>query len=103
MTCASCPLDSSVCIQVSLLSFLAISVADHWSLSDAQVASISAVVFGGALLSGLFIWGPVADRFGRRTAFIAGSVLVSGAGMLSAFAPNIEFLLVMRFCVGLGK
>ena len=89
-------------IEVSLLSCLSVSVADEWNLNDNQVASITSVVFGGSLLGSLFVWGPIADRFGRRIAFILGSAMITICGILSALAPNLEFLLVMRFLVGVG-
>jgi MFS family permease len=89
--------------QVSLLSFLSVAVAHEWNLSNSQLASITAVVFAGALLGSLCIWGPIADHFGRRIAFIIGSALVAVGGILSVFAPNLEYLLAMRFFVGVGE
>lgn len=86
-----------------MLSFLSVAVSHQWSLTNSQLASITAVVFAGALFGSLCIWGPVADHFGRRIAFIAGSALVAGGGILSSFAPNLEYLLAMRFFVGMGE
>ncbi len=66
--------------------------------------------FGGSLLFGLFlfgwgcsfIWGPIADRFGR-TKSLAATVLVyavfTGAAALS---PNIYVLAIFRLLAGVG-
>ena len=68
------------------------------------------VAFAGSLLFGLFlvgwglsfIWGPVADRFGR-TRTLAGTVLVysvfTGA---AALAGNVYELALFRFLAGIG-
>ena len=68
------------------------------------------VAFAGSLLFGLFlvgwglsfIWGPVADRFGR-TRTLAGTVLIysvfTGA---AALAGNVYELALFRFLAGIG-
>ena len=46
--------------------------------------------------------GPLSDSFGRRPIALAGLLLISGSLIVSAFAPNIEVLLVLRVLTGLG-
>jgi MFS family permease len=46
-------------------------VGSEWDLSDSEVALIGSMVFGGILVGNVF-WGPFADKYGRRKAFIAG-------------------------------
>ena len=46
--------------------------------------------------------GPLSDSFGRRPVAITGLMLVAGSMLGSAFAPNIETLLVLRVLTGLG-
>ena len=46
--------------------------------------------------------GPLSDSFGRRPIALAGLLLISGSLIGSAFAPNIEVLLVLRVLTGLG-
>ena len=46
--------------------------------------------------------GPLSDSFGRRPIALAGLLLISGSLIWSAFAPNIEVLLVLRVLTGLG-
>lgn len=48
------------------------------------------------------VYGPFADRFGRRTTLLGGLVLFTGAGVLSAFAPTLPLLLLARALQGFG-
>jgi len=57
-------------MEVSLLSFLSVCVGKEWTLSTTEMASITSVVFAGELL-GALVWGRVADKYGRRRAYIA--------------------------------
>ena len=68
------------------------------------------VGFGGSVLFALFlvgwgisfIWGPIADKFGR-TRVLAGTILMyaifTGA---AAFAPNVYLLALFRLLAGIG-
>jgi MFS family permease len=76
-------------------------VGNEWGLSNVQRASITGVVFCGELLGGLF-WGPVADRYGRKKAFLMASCLIVIFGFLSGAAPSFEWLLTFRVFVGFG-
>ena len=51
----------------------------------------------GALLTG--IWG---DRFGRRRTYQFNLLVFGGAALASAFAPNMNVLIALRFFMGLG-
>ena len=51
----------------------------------------------GALLTGL--WG---DKFGRRFTYQVNLTLFGLASLASAFAPNMETLIALRFVMGLG-
>lgn len=48
------------------------------------------------------VFGPLADRYGRRPTLLAGCVLFTLASLACAWAPNIEILLVARFVEGCG-
>mmetsp|Transcript_15946 Transcript_15946/g.24027 ORF Transcript_15946/g.24027 Transcript_15946/m.24027 type:complete len:510 (+) Transcript_15946:121-1650(+) len=88
-------------MEISLIFFISTCAGEDWGLSDNEIALIASVVFCG-LLIGTFCWGPLADAYGRRTVFIAGSVLISVAGFLSGCSPNYLSLLVLRAAVGFG-
>jgi MFS transporter, putative metabolite:H+ symporter len=82
-------------MEVSLLSFISICAGSEWDLGNAEIASITGAVFGGQIL-GSAVWGPVADRFGRRTSFFLAYFLITTAGAASAFAPNLVALIGMQ-------
>jgi DHA1 family bicyclomycin/chloramphenicol resistance-like MFS transporter len=48
------------------------------------------------------LWGPAADRFGRRRVLAAGFLLYAGGACLGALAPAIEVLIAARVLQGLG-
>ena len=62
--------------------------------------TVSVFLIGFAL--GQLIYGPLADRFGRRPAMMGGLVLFGLASIVCLFAPNIETLIVARFFQALG-
>jgi MFS family permease len=52
-----------------LLSFLLPELAAHWQLSSLLTALVGSASFCGALLSS-HGWGLLADRYGRRVAYV---------------------------------
>ncbi len=88
-------------MEVALLSFLSTCAGDEFHLSDGARASLVGVVFAGELLGSLF-WGPFADKYGRKIAFLLASVMISLFGFLSAISPNFICLLIFRTLVGFG-
>ena len=78
-------------------------VRDHFGLpaTSSQVALIITVFVAG-LGIGQFVYGPLADRFGRKPVFMAGLLLYVIAGFATALAPSLGTLLVGRFFSGLG-
>lgn len=48
------------------------------------------------------LWGPAADRFGRRRVLVAGFGLYAGGALVGALAPTIEVLIAARAVQGLG-
>lgn len=54
-------------------------------------------LFIGSLIAGL-----IGDKLGRRRAFQFNLLLFGFATLLGALAPNMTFMIVMRFFVGLG-
>jgi SHS family lactate transporter-like MFS transporter len=51
---------------------------------------------------GALIFGALADRFGRKKLLITCVVYFSVITILSGFAPNYSFFLVMRALYGIG-
>jgi len=88
-------------MEVTLLSFISMCASVQWNLEDSEMASITSAVFAGQFIGGLF-WGPIADRFGRRKAFIACICIISSAGVGASFAPNYPVLLCLLMMNGFG-
>lgn len=88
-------------MEVSLLSYLSTCAGDEWNLDNAQKAAITSVVFAGEMAGSLF-WGPIADKFGRKIAFLLACSLISVGGFLSGASPSYGWLLFFRAVVGFG-
>lgn len=73
----------------------------QWNLSTTQTSWVTGAAILGAFI-GAFVFGRIADVFGRKTIYITvAGIMVLGA-LASAFAPNLVFLIVSRFVLGLG-
>ena len=90
-------------LEVTLLSFLASCAGVEFDLTDAQMAMITTAVFIGQIVGNL-IWGPIADKYGRRFAFLRSATMICVFSWLSGASPNFASLVVFRtFCgVGIG-
>lgn len=54
------------------------------------------------IMFGAFIFGYLADRFGRKRLFLATLVMYSFFTILTALSPNYAFLLMFRFLTAIG-
>lgn len=59
-------------------------------------------VFMAALAISQLLWGWALDKFGERRIILLGMVLLGGASLLCALAPDIQILLLGRTIQGLG-
>lgn len=88
-------------MDIALVAFVLPVVAKEWGLTPWQVGwGASATLIG--MLFGAVAAGTLADRFGRKTLFLATLLLFSAATGLCAFAWSFRSLVAMRFLVGLG-
>ncbi|WP_151975254.1 MFS transporter, partial [Acinetobacter junii] len=62
--------------------------------------SLAAYFVGRAI--GQLLYGPIADRFGRRPPLLAGVTLFTLASVACALAPSLEWLIAARFIQALG-
>lgn len=83
------------------IGFIAPDIRTQWQLTPGALAPL----FGAGLLGltgGALLCGPLSDKFGRKRV-LEGCVAFFGLmSLLSAFAPSLEMLVLLRFLTGLG-
>lgn len=81
--------------------FIAPALKAEWALEATGLAPLfGAGLFG--LMAGALFFGPLADKFGRKTILI-GSILVFGfASVIAAYSSDMNSLIIWRFITGLG-
>lgn len=70
--------------------------------TDVEHVQLSLASYFIGIAIGQLIYGPLADRFGRRKPLLAGVLLFGLASLACALAPNLEWLIVARFVQALG-
>ncbi|MHC8322511.1 multidrug effflux MFS transporter [Pseudomonas sp. GB2N2] len=70
--------------------------------TDEQHIQLTLAAYFLGLSMGQLMYGPVADRFGRRVPLLVGVGLFTAASLACAYAPNLEWLLGARFIQALG-
>jgi MFS transporter, AAHS family, 4-hydroxybenzoate transporter len=83
------------------IGFIAPALKAEWAATPAQLAPLFAAGLFG-LMAGAFVFGPLADRIGRKPVLVATTVFFGLATFASAFAPDIQTLTALRFVTGLG-
>lgn len=87
--------------EVTLINNIVGVVRDQWHLSNLQASWILSIWFIG-LMIGAYVFGYLADRFGRKRLFIYTLLLYGTFTFLTAFAPNYEILLMLRLLTAVG-
>ncbi|BAP41788.1 multidrug effflux MFS transporter [Pseudomonas sp. LJDD11] len=70
--------------------------------TDEQHVQLTLAAYFFGLSIGQLVYGPAADRFGRRKPLLVGVVLFSLASLVCALAPTLEWLIAARFVQALG-
>ncbi|WP_058913831.1 MFS transporter [Entomohabitans teleogrylli] len=83
------------------IGFIAPDIRQHWALSAADLAPL----FGAGLLGltgGALLCGPLSDRFGRKRVIEWCVAFFGLLSLVSAFSPDLQTLVILRFLTGLG-
>lgn len=81
--------------------YIAPALRSAWGVTPAQLAPLfGAGLFG--LMAGAFVFGPLADKIGRKAVLVLTTAAFAVASILSATATSIEALTVWRFVTGIG-
>lgn len=88
-------------LDVGLLSFLLAALKQDWGLTAQQLGWIGSVNSIGMAV-GAFVFGVMADKTGRKSAFIVTLLLFSVGSGLTALVSTLGALLALRFVIGMG-
>nr|WP_311529499.1 aromatic acid/H+ symport family MFS transporter [uncultured Ralstonia sp.] len=83
------------------IGFIAPAIRADWHLAAAQLAPLFGAGLGG-LMVGAFVFGPLADRFGRKSVLMASVLFFGLASLASAWSGSLWTLVALRFLTGLG-
>lgn len=84
-----------------LLVFVLTDVASEFGVPKKEVAAALSLTLACRPL-GAFLFGRLADRFGRRPILMLDVALYSLMGLLTAFAPNLTTFLIIRALFGVA-
>jgi putative MFS transporter len=82
------------------LGFVTPGMLIEYRITKAQVAALPLSALTGLTL-GSFIWGWIADRYGRRAAILLSAVIFIGTSICGAM-PSLNWNIFMCFLMGLG-
>jgi AAHS family 4-hydroxybenzoate transporter-like MFS transporter len=83
------------------IGYVAPALAREWGLSKAALGPVfSAGLFG--LMIGALLFGPLADRIGRKKIIILSTLAFGFCTLVTAFVQDVNALLAIRFLTGLG-
>ncbi|SPA42220.1 4-hydroxybenzoate transporter PcaK [Cupriavidus taiwanensis] len=83
------------------IGFIAPAIRAQWQLTPPQLAPLFGAGLGG-LMAGAFLFGPLADRFGRKSVLVLSVLCFGAASLASAWSPDLWTLVLLRFVTGLG-
>jgi AAHS family 4-hydroxybenzoate transporter-like MFS transporter len=88
-------------MDVAIMGFLAPAITKEWGISRAAFGVVMSAAPIGLAIGALLV-GPMSDRFGRKKLLMLSVGWFGLFSLLSAAAPNVVMLSVLRFLTGLG-
>lgn len=93
--------NASDAIEILCISFILPHINRDMNVSYASLSGLTFALFFGMMLGG-YLWGSLADRYGRRKILSMSLVFNAVFGILSGISPNYVILVTFRFLSGIG-
>lgn len=84
-----------------VISTVAALVKVQWGLTSVETSWVTGSAILGAFV-GAFVFGRLADVYGRKTVYVSVAAIMIAGALASAAAPSFIWLVVARFVLGLG-
>ncbi|WP_336332020.1 MFS transporter [Pseudomonas putida] len=88
-------------LDTAAMGFIAPALSQEWGIDRASLGPVMSAALIGMVFGALGS-GPLADRFGRKGVLVGAVLVFGGFSLASAYAANVDQLLVLRFLTGLG-